>query len=260
MMFKLNHYIVLLVNLSIRRISERYRGSYLGLIWLVLMPVGMLTVFVFVFSELLSVKWGGDDKYQFALFVFPGLIIFNYFSSVVSSSTTLMLDNSNYIKKISFPLTIFPVRESLSEALVLIIGMLIWIGAISIFNDVFSFSFFYAFLYLINLFFYVSGLAFLISAICVYLRDLSYLILSFMTALFFLTPVFYPMSEVAEGYRNIMDVNPLSSIISDVRRLVLYQENFNFLSYLESFKISILIFFVGFVFFNKLKKGFYDVV
>ena len=93
-----------------RDVIGRYRGSFLGLLWSLVNPVLMLAIYTFVFGFVFKTRWGqGDtDKYQFALVLFTGLILFNLFSECISRAPGLILANINYVKKVVFPLEILP--------------------------------------------------------------------------------------------------------------------------------------------------------
>ena len=85
-----------------REISQRYRGSYLGLAWAVVNPLVMLTVYTFVFSLFLKVRWQAAGEQtstqEFALIIFAGLIPFTVFSEVINKATTLIVSVPNYVK------------------------------------------------------------------------------------------------------------------------------------------------------------------
>ena len=98
-------------------IQQQYKGSVLGILWSFIVPIFMLVIYTFVFSEVFQAKWDIDtsDKYQFALVLFCGLTVFNLVSEVMSRSTRLIASNTNYVKKVIFPLEILPVVATFSS-------------------------------------------------------------------------------------------------------------------------------------------------
>lgn len=91
-----------LLNTLVKKdIEQRYKGSVLGILWAVLVPLLMLAIYTFVFSEIFQAKWNvsGGDKYEFAMVLFCGLSAFNMVSEVMSRSTNLIASNTNYVKK-----------------------------------------------------------------------------------------------------------------------------------------------------------------
>ena len=95
-----------------REVIGRYRGSFLGLLWSFVTPLLMLAIYTFVFGVVFQVRLEqaslSDNKFEFALLLFAGLIIFNLFSECISRAPGLILANVNYVKKIIFPLEILP--------------------------------------------------------------------------------------------------------------------------------------------------------
>src|SRR5262249_6606289 len=103
----------LILQLTVREISGRYRGAYLGVLWSFISPLLMLLTYTFVFSMIFHAKWSEAEQAtrldQFALTLFAGLIPFTVFSETVNRAPTLILGVPNYVKKVVFPLEILPV-------------------------------------------------------------------------------------------------------------------------------------------------------
>lgn len=85
-----------------REFDLKYKGSMLGGLWSFITPLLMLAVYTFIFSVVFKARWGleqSDNKFEFAMIIFSGLIIYNIFNETVSKSTTIILSNVNYVKK-----------------------------------------------------------------------------------------------------------------------------------------------------------------
>ncbi|RUV32976.1 ABC transporter permease, partial [Mesorhizobium sp. M7A.F.Ca.MR.148.00.0.0] len=107
------------VSLIRREVVGRYRGSALGLLWSLLNPLFMLAVYTFVFGVVMKSRWTMPDQQsathstgEFAVVLFCGLIVFQFFAEVISLSPSLIVGNANYVKKIVFPIQILPVVAS----------------------------------------------------------------------------------------------------------------------------------------------------
>jgi len=96
--------------LVIREVAGRYRGSILGIFWSFFNPVFMLAVYTFVFSVVFKARWGlvNESRAEFSLILFAGLLIFNLFAECLNRAPSLILANTNYVKKVVFPLEILP--------------------------------------------------------------------------------------------------------------------------------------------------------
>jgi len=95
-----------------REVLGRYRGSVLGLGWSFLTPLAMLAVYTFVFVGVFRARWPGAEEaggLAFALRLFAGLMVFQFFSEVVARAPTLVTAQPNLVKKVAFPLEILPV-------------------------------------------------------------------------------------------------------------------------------------------------------
>src|SRR5258708_29098333 len=90
--------------------TARYRAFSVGIVWSFTDPSLMLIIYTFGFSVIFKARWsaGSDSKVEFALVLFPGLIVFNLFSECFNRSPSLILANVSYVKKVVFPLEILP--------------------------------------------------------------------------------------------------------------------------------------------------------
>ena len=118
----------LFIELTRREFSSRYKASYRGLFWAFVQPLFLLTVYTVAFGVVLKARWGfagGTLDYSFMLFA--GLIVFNAFSEVLNKSSTVIMDNSNLVKKVVFPLELLPVVISAVALVHAFIGLTIWL-------------------------------------------------------------------------------------------------------------------------------------
>ena len=115
-----------------REVLGRYRGSVLGLLWSFLNPLFMLTVYTLVFSVIFQARWGAggsSSKTEFSLLLFAGLIVFNLFSECVNRAPNIILGNTNFVKKVVFPLEILPFVSLLSALFHALISVAVWLVA-----------------------------------------------------------------------------------------------------------------------------------
>lgn len=256
----------LILNLSKREIDGRYRGSFFGIFWSFLTPLLMLIVFTFVFGEIFQARWGarggggGQGSLDFAVALFAGLLIFNFFSECISKAPGLVTSNANYVKKVVFPLEILTPVTLIAAFFHLLAGYLILL--LLMFFSSWEFSWHMLLLPVVFAPFLVliMGLTWGLSALGVYLRDVGQLIAPVLTAMMFLSPIFYPLSSVAEKYLWIYQINPLTFIIEQTRAVLLEHQIPNWNGYLYYSAVSVVVAFAGFVMFQKTRKGFADVL
>lgn len=252
----------LLKQLVKKDIQQKYQGSVLGILWSFLVPILMLVIYTFVFSEVFQAKWDIDtsDKYEFALVLFCGLSAFNLVGEVMNRSTVLIASNTNYVKKVIFPLEMLPVVITLSSLFTCVISFAILIMAKLLLYHNVSKTLYMVFLMFIPLVILAVALSLIISAVSVYLKDIGNAISVIVTVLMYLSPVFFPLSAVPESFRGICEINPMTYIIENFRNVVLYGNSINWKFYGISCLVSLSLYWIGKAVFMRAKEGFADVL
>ena len=253
----------LLINLVKRNISVRYKGSMLGVLWSIVQPLMMLCIYTYVFSVVFKARWGenvGSSKGGFAIILFCGMALYSVFSESITLSSTQITSNVNFVKKVVFPLQLLPLAQVLSS---FVLGgiwlILLLFGAVFIFGNI-SWSMLLLPLVLLPFFLFTLGIAFFVSSLTVYIRDVPHVLSVVLQIFFFLTPIFYPVSAVPESFRKFLMVNPLTYMIEQTRMVMLYAQIPDWRFAAISFALGIGIFILGFGWFNKTQKGFADVI
>ena len=252
----------LLFGLIKRDVVGRYRGSLMGLLWSFSNPVLMLTIYTFFFSVVFKARWvgGTNSKVEFALVLFTGLLIFNFFSEVINRAPNLILSNANYVKKIIFPLEILPMVALGAGLFHLTISVLVWLIFYILFFSIPSIAALQLVFILIPLILLLIGLTWILSSLGVYLRDVGQIIGMVTMALMFLSPVFYPVESLPVAYQDIMHLNPLTYIVEETRNVMIWGKQLNWHRWTFWTTLSGMIAWVGFAWFQKTRKGFADVI
>lgn len=248
--------------LTEREIVGRYRGSFLGIVWSLIHPILMLSVYTFVFSVVLKNKWvgGNGSNSEFALLVFAGLIPFNFFSECISSAPTLILANANYVKKVVFPLEILALVSLLTASFHALVSILVWLIAFSALYGLPNTSILLLPLVFIQLGLFTIGLTWFLSALGVYIKDVAQVINIALAASMFLSPIFYSVQSLPIGLQNLMSLNPLAFPIEQIRLILFWGSTPPLGKSIIYWIISVLVFLAGYMFFQKTRKGFADVI
>lgn len=252
-----------LISISINReVLGRYRGSFMGILWSFFNPLFMLAVYTFVFSEIFKAKWNvsSESKTEFALVLFVGLIVFNLFAECINRAPVLILGNVNYVKKVVFPLEILPWVTLGSALFHCIISLCVWLAAYWLFFNVPHITVCYLPLIFIPLVLLIVGLSWMLSSLGVYLRDTSQFIGIITTVLMFMSPIFYPTSALPERYRHLLLLNPLTTVIEQARDVMFWGKQPDFIVLGWYTTAAAVIAWLGFVWFQKTRKGFADVL
>ncbi len=252
----------LIVALSKREVIGRYHGSVMGLLWSFFNPLFMLAVYTFVFSVVFQARWNiaSDSKTEFALMLFAGLIVFNFFAECITRAPTLIIANATYVKKVVFPLEILPVVVMGAALFHFLVSLVVWLLVYSILFSKIHLTALLLPLVLIPFMFFVLGLAWFLASIGVFLRDVGQFIGLLTSVLMFLSPIFYPITALPEEYRFFLSLNPLTPTIEAVRGLLFAGEIPDIAILARYYLASLLVFWLGFAWFQRTRKGFADVL
>jgi len=253
----------LILTLARREVLGRYSGSIIGLAWSFVNPLLMLAVYTFFFSVIFKARWGinsTQNQTDFAVILFVGLIVHGLFAECINRAPLLITSNVNYVKKIIFPLEILPcvamggaLFHAIVSLLMLLIVQLVIAGSI-------TWTIIFFPLILLPLILTTLGIAWILAAIGVYIRDVGHIITFFTTILLFVSPVFYPLSMVPLKLKTIILLNPLTLIIEQSRKVLIFGEIPDWSSLIFYTICSIFIAWVGFWGFQKMRGGFADVL
>lgn len=245
-----------------RDIAGRYRGSTMGLFWSFLNPVMMLMVYTFFFSIVFKARWGGlnESKGEFALILFSGLIVLNFFAECVGRAPGLVVSNSNYVKKIVFPVEVLILVAAGSALFHAAISLLVWsVFAVFIFGGV-KLSILLLPIVFFPLCLLTIGASWIVASLGVYLRDIGQFVSIFIAILPFTAPIFFPMSSLPEAYRLLVYLNPLTASIEHIRQVLIWGSPPSWGQWVLTLVLSSAFSFLGYIFFMKTKKGFADVL
>jgi len=254
----------LISQMTRREVIGRYRGSVMGMAWSFFNPVLMLIIYTFVFSVVFKARWGiagsEESKVAFAVILFVGLIVHGLFAECINRAPGLILANVNYVKKVIFPLEILPVIALGSALFHMLISMVVLLCAILLLGTGLSWTALLFPLVIFPLLLATLGLAWFLAALGVYVRDIAQVTGMVTTVLMFLSPVFYPVSSLPAKYQFWIHLNPLTFVIEESRKVLVFGQLPNLTGWAIYLIASIAIAWLGFVWFQKTRKGFADVL
>lgn len=245
--------------LMLRNFRVRYRNMAFGALWSVLNPLIMLGVLAFVFTYVYPRP---ENSGNFPLFLLIGLVHFNIFSRMVPAATASVIEQSALIKKVAFPRIITPLSVVLAQLMdvLVLLGLLILFALI--FHAPITLNYAWVVLAVVVEIIFITGVGFICSALNVYYRDMLYIVESWLTVLFWLTPVFYPLDYVRlrlpDWLYNLYILNPLTGCIEASRRAVLYQHCPDLRSGIYAIVIAFATLFFGAFVFQRLQRRFAD--
>jgi len=202
---------------TLRHIKVRYKQTVFGFAWAVVQPLLMMVLFTFFFGQKLGVPSG---SLPYPVFVFTGLLIWNIFSSGLTSSSNSLLDNAHILKKIYFPRLIIPVSSVMVSLFDFLMAFSIYVALLFIYGVQVHIGYFVVSLFAALIITTIStfGLGCFLSALNIKYRDFKYVIPYSIQVLLFVSPVIYPSTIVTNVWaKYLMALNPLTGAIGLVR-------------------------------------------
>ncbi len=252
----------LIAQLARREVHARYRQSWLGLVWVVLTPLMMLGVYTLVFRHVMRVRWYGleEGNLEFALRIYAGLAVFNFFAECVNRAPTLVLEQPHLVKKVVFPLEILPWAAAVSASVGLAVSGVLMMVLAAFSQTGLPITVVALPLVWVPLLPLVLGLGWLLAGLGTYVRDVGQLLGMVVSALMFLSPIFFPVEALPESVRSVMLLNPLAWVMTGTRDVLLAGRWPDWGALLVLFAACTLVALAGAAFFRKARVGFSDVV
>ncbi len=248
---ELHHYREFLKTSIQKEFRGKYKKSFLGVLWSFLSPLFQVLIYSFVFPFIL-----GNRIENYTVYLIIGLMPWTFFSNTILQSAACIVNNAGIVKKVYFPREILPISTATSNLINFLITQIIVfialiISGIGFGKAIIVFPIIVIIQYILQL-----GLAFIFSAITVYIRDIEYIISIFMQLMFYLCPIVYDPTMIPSKFMPIFRMNPMFHIIS-FYRVILYEKQMpNLLEIFKVFIACIVILIIGYEIFKKMKKRF----
>ena len=232
-------------------VGGKYKNSFLGVLWSFVNPLLQIAVYAFVFQIILK-----SNIENYAVYLCCGLIPWQCFSSVVLRGAATIIDNGNIIKKVYFPREILPISVASSEGVnflissVIILGFVIF-GGIGLNINILWFFLIFVIQYIVSI-----GVAFIVSSLTVYFRDLMHILGICIQLLFYATPIVYSIESVPAKFHFLVKLNPMSYLIEGYRCIFYNKTAPSFHGLFIAFVMGIVLVLFGYFIFRKLEKRF----
>lgn len=227
----------------------RYRRTVLGYFWTLLNPLLMMSVMALVFANLFKA-----DLKTFAVFLFAGMIPWNFFNSAVSQSAGSLIMNEGIIKKVYIPKLLFPLSVTIALFIDSILAFSVLLVIIISIGGSLSLALLFLPVAFALVFLFALGLGIIVSIATVYFKDLQYVIIIGLQGLFFLTPIFYKKDEIFGAVSFVINLNPVAPFISLFREPILNGNLPSGLLLIQAFSIAVFTIFLGLFIFSRFEK------
>ncbi|GGD69316.1 ABC transporter permease [Caballeronia grimmiae] len=245
-----------------REVSGRYKGSFLGLFWSFVNPLLLLSVYTFVFGVVFKSKWrpASTSHFEFAVVMFVGVLTHGLLAECINRAPGMIVANTNYVKRVVFPLetlTWITIGTALFHTF---IASLILIGGILLWQQHLPISALAVPLILVPYVLLIAGVTWFLMSLGVFLRDIGQLMSIVTSLLMFLSPVFYPTTSVPEELRFLIEWNPLTFVIEQLRNALIWGNPLDWLGILKYFVFGYIAAWFGYAWFQRTRGGFADIL
>lgn len=246
----------LLIALTLRDVKVRYKQTVLGVAWAVIQPITTMIIFTILFGRLANIP---SDGYPYPVFIFSGLLAWNFFQTAVSSGGVSLLSAGSLISKVYFPRVIIPLASIGVSMVDFLIALVILFVLMLVYAIPITWQLLYLPLFFIGLMSLVSGLSAWLAAVTVAYRDFRFVIPFVLQVWLYLTPVIYPVSFIPKEWQWLLYLNPVFGWVDGIRSSILGQSiDLNAIG--SSLILTVLIMILGAKYFAKAEQRFADVI
>jgi len=246
----------LLYFLTWRDVKVRYKQTVIGFLWAIIQPFFKMVIFSIIFGGLAKMD---SEGFPYPIFLYAGLLPWQFFASSVSRSGQSVVASGNLIKKVYFPRLIIPIASVGACIIDFAISFIILIILMLYYNIIPTLSTFMVVPLVLATIFTALGVGMFTSALNVAYRDFRYILPFFVQITMFLTPVIYPVGIIPENWRWLILLNPMAGIV-DAYRSAILGKSFEWINLGISMGIAVVIFLCGLIYFRKTERYFADIV
>ena len=242
--------------LTIRGIKAKYAQSVLGVGWAIIQPLFQTLVFTVIFGNLAKMS---SDGVPYVLFSFTAMVPWNYFSNILTDSSSSLIQNRDMLSKVYFPRLVLPVSAVLSKLLDFLIGMTVLAGFLLYYRFLPTINIIYFPLLLLILMMASLGTGMILSALAVQYRDVQYAMSFLVRILLYSVPVVYSISIIPEEYVYLYALNPMVGVIEGMRSIFLGTHPMPWDLIAIGGLVALLLFVFGVFYFRRMEKTFADI-
>ena len=240
------HHKDLILHLIKRNVILRYKGSAIGVLWSLMLPLCQLLVLVFVFRRVVPL-----NIEDYPAFVFTALLPWIWFSTCLGSAGTLFINNRDLIRKPDFSPLNLVIVDTLANLLPYLMFLPILIVILLIYHRAITLAVLCLPLLMLLQGILIAGMALAIATLNVFYRDVQHIVSVALMLLFYLTPVFYRSQAIAGNYQALFNLNPVAVLIDSYRAILFYGRFPDWSSLLLVGMVSGTLFGIGYFLYNR---------
>ena len=243
----------------LQELRKRYLGTVGAGFWAIAHPLVQLAIYSTVFSVIFRARVPEMPEAPFAVWLALAFWPWTAFAESVQRGSVVVGENAALIGKVSLPTGILVTATTAASFLVHGLGYLVVLLVLALIGTPVALHMLpLALLLFVALAMLAQGLAWIVAALSVFLRDVAQLTIQLLMLGFFLTPIFYSRSMLPETWRPWLDLNPMTAYVEGFRALFLGLPYPSALAIGVSATVTVLAFVLGRMLFDRLSKHFHD--
>jgi lipopolysaccharide transport system permease protein len=199
-----------------RDIKARYKQTYLGPFWAIFRPIASMVVMAAVFGGVAGLT-SGSKGVDYPLFLYVGLLVWNYFSSALTGTASSLAGNAGILGKAYFPRIYAPLGAVTAPLVDFALALVIAFGLFAYYGRWPSWQVMFLPAFVLLALVAGAGVGLWLCGAVVRYRDVPFALPYVIQLWFYATPIVYPLTKIPEPYRSLLALNPLTSVIEGVR-------------------------------------------
>lgn len=245
-----------------RDFTATYKQTILGPLWFFIQPIFTTIMFLIVFGNIAKIPTDGVPQ---VLFYMNGIILWNYFTKCLVSTSNTFVSNAAIFKKVYFSRLTMPISNVISALVQFVIQFALFIIILIVYkihgaDFKLSLAIFAVPLFVLQMAVLGLGLGLIITSLTTKYRDLTHLVGFAVQLWMYATPIVYPLSMVPEKWRTIYGLNPVVPILEGFKHAFFSTGMPSFTEYGISVATTVFLLFAGIFIFNLVEKNFVDTV
>jgi ABC-2 type transport system permease protein len=208
----------LLLLISVTEFKKTYFGTVLGYVWSLLRPLLLFAVLLFVFTKIIRIGSGVD---HYAVLLLFNVVLFGFFSEATQAAVTSVVNQEGIVRKTQFPRLVIPLSVVVTALFNFAINLIVVVVFLFASGVSPQWTWLLFPLIVVVLFVFATAVSLLLSSLYVRFRDAAIIWSVVSAALFYATPVLYPIEAVPNAYRDLIVLNPLTPVFEQARRWVI---------------------------------------
>jgi lipopolysaccharide transport system permease protein len=242
-----------------RELQERYAGQMLGTVWTLGHPLLLMALYVFVFGYVFRIRMADDATSGYAAYLLSGLVPWLAFQEAMTKGTTVIVQSAALVKQVVFPVEILPVKGVLASiftqlvSLAVLLAYLLWLDAFSLMWLLIPVLLVFQALAMI-------GTCYVLASVGAFVRDIKDIVMVFTIAGFYLIPALYAPGMVPKAFEGFFWINPFSHMVWCFQDALYFRQFAHPAAWLLFPTLSVVVFYLGFRVFRKLRPMFGNVL